>query len=202
MSGHHVTRRAMLGSALGAAGAAMLPLRSAQAFSDGPPSFGTARSQFTILRPANQAPAAPILRLDGTSVSFAAFRGKVVLVNFWATWCPACRLELPTLERLQQSSGGKDLEVLAVALDREGRTVVAPFLRQLNIRKLSVYLDPDGRMARNGDDGRPAAPFQLYGMPISYVIDPAGRIAGYMTGEADWASDDALRLLGYYRQAG
>jgi thiol-disulfide isomerase/thioredoxin len=202
MSGRYVARRAVLGGVLGAiASAAARPL-PASARSDGPPPFGSARHQFTILRPARLVPPIQLTRLDGSVVSFASFRGKVVLVNFWATWCPACRIELPVLERLQEAVGRKNLEIVAISLDRGGRAVVAPFLRQLNIRKLQIYLDPDSRVARNDTNDQSTAPFQLYGMPISYIVGPAGGIEGYMAGEADWSSDEAGQLLNYYLHAG
>jgi thiol-disulfide isomerase/thioredoxin len=176
---------------------AVLPC-PALAVSDAPPLFGNSRHQFTILEPARMVPPIPITRLDGAVTTFASFLGKVVLVNFWATWCPACRTELPLLDQLQASAGAKDLQVIAISMDRGGRATVAPFVRSLNVRHLDVYLDPEGRIVRAGDDDNPAIPFGRYGMPISYVIDPAGRIAGYIAGEADWTSDAAKRLLDYY----
>lgn len=147
-------------------------------------------------------PPIPITRLDGTVATFASFLGKVVLVNFWATWCPACRTELPLLDQLQESVGRKDLQVIAMSMDRGGRATVAPFVRGLNLKHLDIYLDPERRIVRAGDDDNPAIPFGRYGMPISYVIDPAGRIAGYIAGEVDWTSDAARRLLDYYAGRG
>jgi thiol-disulfide isomerase/thioredoxin len=138
------------------------------------------------------------MRLDGTTTTLASFQGKVLLVNFWATWCPACRIELPMLDRLQEAAGREGLQVIAISLDRGGRSTVAPFVRDLKLRHVGIYLDPEGRIARPADDDNPAIPFARYGMPISYLIDPAGRIAGYIAGEADWMSDAARNLLGYY----
>jgi len=203
-----MARRAVLGGVLGAVAAVAAPsfpafalselAFSELALSDGPPLFATARHQFTILQPARIVPPVPITRLDGSTTTFASFLGKVVLVNFWATWCPACRIELPLLDQLQQTAGGKDLQVIAISLDRGGSSTVAPFVRDLKLRHLGIYLDPEGRIARAGDDDNAAIPFGRYGMPISYVIDPAGRMAGYLAGEADWMSEAARNLLGYY----
>jgi thiol-disulfide isomerase/thioredoxin len=193
----HPGRRAVLARISAVMASLVLP-GPALAVSDAPPPFGNSRHQFTILQPLRMAPPIPITRLDGTVATFASFLGKVVLVNFWATWCPACRTELPMLDRLQASAGGKDLQVIAISMDRGGRATVAPFVRSLNVRHLDIYLDPEGRIVRAGDDDNPAIPFGRYGMPISYVIDPAGRIAGYIAGEADWTSDAARRLLDYY----
>jgi thiol-disulfide isomerase/thioredoxin len=193
----HPGRRAVLAGISAVIASLVLP-GPALAVSDAPPPFGNSRHQFTILQPLRMVPPLPITRLDGKVATFASFLGKVVLVNFWATWCPACRTELPMLDRLQASAGGKYLQVIAISMDRGGRATVAPFVRSLNVRHLDVYLDPEGRLVRAGDDDNPAIPFGRYGMPISYVIDPAGRIAGYIAGEADWTSDAARRLLDYY----
>jgi hypothetical protein len=106
--------------------------------------------------------------------------------------------ELPLLDQLQQTAGGKDLQVIAISLDRGGGSTVAPFVRDLKLRHLGIYLDPEGRTARAGNDDNAAIPFARFGMPISYVIDPAERMAGYLAGEADWMSDAARNLLGYY----
>lgn len=192
-----VGRRAVLGGMLGAVSSVMGLSCGAQARTNGPPPFGTARSQFTLLAPVKTVPPLPLTRLDGVTANFAAFRGKTVLVNFWATWCAACRVELPILDRLQETMGRKNLKVVAISLDRNGRAAVAPFVQKLRLRHLEVYLDPEGRIGSVGNDNA-AAPFPIYGMPISYVVGPSGRIEGYLTGEADWQSDDARHLLGYY----
>ena len=192
-----VARRAVLGGMLGAVSSLMVPSGRAQARTNGPPPFGTARSQFTLLAPVKTVPPLPLTRLDGVTTNFAAFRGKTVLVNFWATWCAACRVELPILDRLQETMGQKNLKVVAISLDRNGRPAVVPFVQKLKLRHLEVYLDPDGRVGSVGNDNA-AAPFPIYGMPISYLIGPTGRIEGYVTGEADWLSDDARNRLSYY----
>lgn len=194
---HGVARRAVLGGMLGMATSVMVPLGHARARPGGPPAFGTARSQFTLLDPVKVVPSVQLTRADGTATNFAAFRGKVVLVNFWATWCAACRVELPILDRLQQAAGQKHLKVVAISLDRGDRPAVMSFARALKLQHLDIYLDPDGRIGSVGNDNE-AAPFPVYGMPISYVIGPTGRIEGYVTGEADWSSDAAKALLNYY----
>jgi thiol-disulfide isomerase/thioredoxin len=138
-----------------------------------------------------------IERLDGKMVGLNSFRGKVVLLNFWATWCPPCLKELPLLDQLQQIVGPQQLEVVAVSIDQSGRAVVTGFMKRLRLERLRPYLDPKGQLA--GPAGQDvSAPFTLYGMPISYVIDRQSRIAGYITGAADWTSPDGLALLRYY----
>lgn len=137
-------------------------------------------------------------RLDGSTGGFSRFRGKVVLLNFWATWCPACRTELPILDRLQQNMGSNDLQVVAVSVDRGERGIVERYVRELKIRHLAIGLDPDGRIAHSQGSKDTNAPFALYGMPISYVINRSGGVEGYMMGEADWSSEPARHLLDYY----
>ena len=80
------------------------------------------------------APELSLKGLDGKDINLAQYRGKVVLVNFWATWCEPCRFEIPWLIEMQQKYGAKGFTVLGVAMDDEGRSVVAPFVRHRAIR--------------------------------------------------------------------
>jgi thiol-disulfide isomerase/thioredoxin len=193
MSPRHPTRRAAL---LGLIGGPLLATQHAVALEFDPPPFGSARHQFRLLRPQRTLPAAGVLRLDGTSLDLATLRDRAALVNFWATWCAACRRELPLLDQLQARMAGA-VRVVAISTDRGGRAAVAPFVRELRLRHLAIGLDPDGRVAHPDAD---TAPFGLYGMPITYVIAPAGRIIGYVPGEADWTSDAAHAFLEYVMQ--
>jgi len=138
-----------------------------------------------------------IARIDGGLTDLGSFRGKVVLLSFWASWCPPCRRELPMLERLQQLVDPKSLEVVAVLIDEGGKPAVEAFLKRANVTRLRPYLDPRGEAASRVDQDIPA-PFILFGLPISYLIDRQGRVAGYVTGEADWTAADGLTLLKYY----
>jgi thiol-disulfide isomerase/thioredoxin len=193
----HMSRRAALRALGSVVALSATHAAAADHAGDDPPPFGTASHQFTALRPRRVVPAVRLIGLDGASTDFAAWRGSVVLLNFWATWCPACRTELPNLERLQALSG-EDVRVAAISTDREGRAAVLPYLRALGIKKLAIYLDPDQRLARPADSGT-NAPFALYGMPITYVIDRSGRIVGYLVGGADWTSAAARALLDFLR---
>lgn len=150
-----------------------------------------------VFSPAAQpAPQVTFVSLQGEKITTADLRGKVVLVNFWATWCAACRIELPILDQLAATRRG-DLAVVAIATDRD-RAVVAPFVKQLKLRQLTVGFDPGGLVARAGSSERVDTPFALYGMPISFLLGVSGQVEGYMTGEADWLSIEARRLLDYY----
>jgi len=165
--------------------------------SDGPPPLRTIGSQFIELRPLINVALIDLERIDGKRVSLNQFRGKVILVNFWATWCAPCRRELPLLDRLVRTVSGGSLEIIAVSIDQAGRQAVDPFFRRLNITALRPFLDPSGRIAKKIGEDSPT-PFTLWGMPISYIIDWQGRLAGYITGEVDWTSNSARSLLDYY----
>lgn len=162
----------------------------------GPPPLTSSSSQFVELRPVVEAPSLKLERSDGRVVDLMSLKGKVVLMSFWATWCPPCRRELPMLQRLQQSPPDKDLEIVPVSVDQAGKVEVASFLKRIGALRLAVFLDPQGRIGARTTDGD--SPFVLYGMPITYVIDRRGHPVGYITGEVDWESKDALALLRYF----
>jgi thiol-disulfide isomerase/thioredoxin len=164
--------------------------------SSGPPPL----ERYRIVRPARDVGDFQMLGLDGSTSRFSRFRGKLVLMNFWATWCPACREELPALDRLQQAMGSEGLQVVAVSVDRSDRRSVERYVRDRRIRNLPVFVDPDARIAHSEGSADRRAPFALYGMPITYVIGRAGNIQGYVLGEADWSSDAARNFLTYYLQ--
>lgn len=194
-----ISRRTLLKGALATTAALAVRGAAADARPDGPPPFGTARHQFTVIRGARPIPSVAVPRLVGKPVDLTAFPGKVVLVNFWATWCPACKTELPILDRLQDIETHANLQVIAIATDRAD---VASFVRNLKLRHLDVGIDPGGLVARAGEVAAPDTPFSLYAMPISYLIGTRGQVEGYLAGEADWTSEDARRLLDYYRGRG
>ena len=193
-------RRTFVVGMTGAAASFAMSALLGRAAAGGPPPFATVRHQFTEVRGARPVPAVPIPRLGGGALDLASFRGKVVLVNFWATWCPACRTELPILDRLA-GNGRADLAVVAITTDRD-RSLVAPFVRKLNLRHLTIGFDPGALVARAGASDSVDTPFALYGMPISFLLGVAGKVEGYITGEADWLSIEASRLFDYYASAG
>ena len=145
--------------------------------------------QFTPTQPLPPAPLTPILDAKGRMLNLSNFRGKVVLLNFWATWCAPCVREMPALDRLQAALGGDKFMVLALSIDREGLEMITPFFKQLGLRSLSVFLDPQGKALK---------PFGVRGMPTSYIIDHRGRIAGELMGPAEWDTDEAKALMRYY----
>jgi thiol-disulfide isomerase/thioredoxin len=167
--------------------------------SDDPPVFESARHQFTILDP-REPSAGSFRRLDGRPSTLEDWRGKVVLLNFWASWCPQCRTELPQLDQLQANLDPRRFQILAISTDREAKAAVEPYLKKLSLRHLVMGLDPDGSLGRPmpSDGSKNPAPLTIYGMPMTYLIDPESRICGYMIGAADWASPEGIALLHYY----
>ncbi|MCP1336317.1 TlpA family protein disulfide reductase [Futiania mangrovi] len=134
-------------------------------------------------------PAGEFTDAGGGTLSFADFRGKVVLVNFWATWCGPCREEMPALDRLQGALGGRDFQVVAISTDRQGASVAQPFLDEIGAKNLALYLDQRGSLARA---------LGLRGLPATLLLDGEGREVGRMFGPAEWDSHDALRLIRYF----
>ncbi|MDP6774591.1 MAG: TlpA disulfide reductase family protein [Rhodospirillales bacterium] len=165
---------------------------------DAPPSFHGIDNQFIELRPLERPPPAPITRGDGRTVDLGDFRGRVVLLNIWATWCEPCVWEMPALDRLQGALGGERFEVVALSIDRDGMAAVEPFFRRHGVKHLGMYLDPGRRTAYTNAANPNGAAFPVYGLPITFLIDRQGRVAGYVTGPAQWHSEDAKRLIRHY----
>lgn len=188
-----LSRRAVLALGGGLAGAAR-GASPAKAF-DEPPLFRTARHQFTLLEPQVDWPAPTLVDLDGRPTRVVAPRGKVLLVNGWATWCDACRVELPWRGRLHAEAPA-GTAIAAISVDRG---VPGPRLRQflkgLGAAALPVAVDPGGRALEA------VLPLASVGIPVTLLVTPAGRVAGYMAGVADWGTDEGRRLIAYYLAA-
>ena len=114
------------------------------------------------------------------------WRGRVVLLNLWATWCAPCRKEMPALARLQQELGSDKFEVLALAADRAGADAAAKFLASIDASALALYIDPTARAG---------TALKAAGMPTTLLIDANGYEIGRLTGAAEWDSADAKRLM-------
>lgn len=125
----------------------------------------------------------------GRALTIADFRGRVVLLNFWATWCEPCRQEMPTLDRLAAKLGGPDFAVVPVSIDRGGAAAVEPFYKKLGLEKLAVYLDASGKAP---------ATLGLPGVPTTLLIDREGREVARKMGEADWDSPQMIALVRRY----
>ena len=124
---------------------------------------------------------------DGGARSLADFRGKVVLLNIWATWCVPCRREIPSLDRLQAELGGPDFEVIALSIDRGGAEVVREFYDEVGVSGLALYVD---------DSGQAAPALNVVGLPTTLLIDAEGRELGRLVGPAEWDAPDMIAFLG------
>lgn len=116
--------------------------------------------------------------LDGRKVSLSDYRGKVVLVNIWATWCPPCREEMPSMQKLYERFKGQDFEILAVSIDADGREAVAPFVQQMNLT-FPALLDPNEKIR---------SLYAITGVPESFIIDRNGILVERVIGPLDWAT--------------
>ena len=179
-------------------GVSLLGATSLAAADNDPPALVGHSGQFTVVEPAEAPQPVPFENGMGEAVTLADFRGKVVLLNFWATWCAPCIQEMPWLDEVARDRADQPFEVVAVSLDKAGRDKVIPFFERLGLETLGVYTDPDQRVgAINPPDGSDA-PFALYGMPTTYIIGKSGAVMGYIKGAVDWRSDDARALINYY----
>jgi peroxiredoxin len=129
--------------------------------------------------------------LNGNMVNLTDYRGKVVLLNIWATWCPPCVEEMPSMERLYQTMKGEDFVLLAVSIDNLGAEAVIPFMKKYNLN-FTVLTDPKGTIKYR---------YQTTGVPESYIIDKNGMIADKVLGAKDWSAPEAVRFLRGLAQA-
>ena len=123
---------------------------------------------------------------DGKPRTLSGFRGKVVLLNVWATWCVPCRKEMPALDRLQQMLGGPDFQVVALSIDSGGAAVVRQFYDEIGIRALGIYVDPTTEATGK---------LRTLGIPTTLLIDREGRERWRKTGPAEWDSPDIVESL-------
>ena len=126
------------------------------------------------------------LDASGKQRSLKDWRGKVVLLNLWATWCIPCRKEMPGLERLQKDLGSDKFEVVAVSVDRTGIDGAKKFLDGIKVAGLGVYSDPTVRATST---------LKAIGLPATLLIDREGREVGRLTGPAEWDSAEAKALI-------
>ena len=123
---------------------------------------------------------------EGQARTLGDFRGKVVLLNVWATWCPPCRQEMPALDALQATLGGPDFAVVALSVDRAGANPVRRFYDQTGVKRLALYLDVSGRALRD---------LGAVGLPTTLLIDRGGREIGRLIGPTVWDAPEMVEAL-------
>lgn len=138
-----------------------------------------------LVKPAmTNAPDFNLLDVNGSPVGLSGYRGKMVLLNFWATWCEPCREEMPSMEQLSRNFGGQGLAVVAIN-QRESAALVNKFMRTHGLN-FTALLDTTGRVAGY---------YRVYGIPVSYLIDANGQAIGMKSGSIDWAAPAVMRVF-------
>jgi len=123
---------------------------------------------------------------SGAEVGLDSFRGKVVLLNVWATWCAPCREEMPDLDKLQAELGSDKFQVVALAVDKSGIDGAKKFLGDIGAAKLEPYADPTAKEGIR---------LRVIGMPTTILLDAQGREIGRLIGPAKWDSAEAKKLI-------
>jgi thiol-disulfide isomerase/thioredoxin len=127
---------------------------------------------------------------NGAERSLQDWRGRTVLFNLWATWCVPCRHEMPSLDQLQAKLGGTDFEVVAVNIDTRDPNKPRNWLKEVGIERLAYYADPAAKVFQDLKQAGKA-----FGMPTTVLVDGAGCEIGTLAGPAEWASNDAIKLV-------
>ena len=133
-----------------------------------------------------QVPPFSFVTSAGAQKNLSHWQGKVVLLNIWATWCIPCRKEMPDLDKLQASLGGKDFEVVTVNIDKGGLVKPARFFKKLSIKNLTLYGATSKRLTTL---------LRALGLPATILIGKNGQELGRLIGPANWASPDAIALI-------
>lgn len=130
------------------------------------------------------APDFTVKDLEGKDVTLSSLKGSVVLVNFWATWCPPCKEEIPSMIKLNQAMAGRAFRMLAISIDEDGKEAVDSFFK--GSKELPVYLDTDAKTS------------QLYGttgVPETFIVDKKGNIRKKIVGGIDWSSAEVISYM-------
>lgn len=123
---------------------------------------------------------------DGSDLTLAAYDGKFVVLNFWATWCAPCRKEMPYLSELQTEFGGDDFEVVTIATGVNQRPAMERFLTDIGVENLPLHTDNNSALARD---------MGVIGLPVTIILNPDGFEIARLIGDADWASDNAKDIV-------
>jgi thiol-disulfide isomerase/thioredoxin len=127
---------------------------------------------------------------DGKMMTLADMRGRMLLVNLWATWCAPCRKEMPALDKLQAELGGADFEVVTINIDQRNLDRPKTFLAEVGVTRLAYYADPSAKVFQ-----QLRAVDRAVGMPTTLLIDANGCELAYLAGPAEWSSPEAVKLI-------
>lgn len=128
----------------------------------------------------------PFTTDGGGSMTLADYQGKHIVLNFWATWCAPCRVEMPMLSDLQSQLGGDTFEVVTIATGRNAPPAMKKFFDEIGVSNLPLHRDPKGQLARE---------MGVFGLPITLILDPDGQEIARLRGDAHWNSDSAKTIL-------
>jgi len=123
---------------------------------------------------------------DGKQAQFSDYAGKAIVLNFWATWCPPCREEMPSLDRLAAGYASEDLMVMTLSLDRGEAAQISAFYDEIGAENLALYHDPSMAVSRA---------MRVFGLPTTLLIDYRGKVVAQLVGTADWDSPEALAAI-------
>ena len=167
--------------------ALVLAVLCAPAFAADYKPVGTVKN-FEIASEPKPAPAFSWRDATGIETSLASYAGKIVVMNFWATWCAPCITELPSLQRLQEKLGSAPISVVVLSIDRgaEGAEKARAMLHRLKLDGLAFHHDGDGRAYKT---------LGIDVMPTTVIFDSRGREAGRLRGPAEWDEPEAQKLL-------
>jgi thiol-disulfide isomerase/thioredoxin len=152
-----------------------------------------ARGEVAAVAAANPPKLLPALAFkdaSGAHKTLPEWRGRIVLLNLWATWCVPCRKEMPALDALQGMLGGPDFEVVAINIDTRDPEKPKAWLKEVGVVKLAYYADNTSKVFQ---DLREIG--KAFGMPTTLLVDRAGCELASLAGPAEWASEDALKLI-------
>ncbi|MDO9068169.1 MAG: TlpA disulfide reductase family protein [Deltaproteobacteria bacterium] len=122
---------------------------------------------------------------DNSILKLSELKGRVVLLNFWATWCPPCREEIPSMMKLNKAMAGKPFQMVSVSIDEGGKSTIDSFFKDSGFL-LPTYLDQDGRAAKA---------YGITGVPESFVISKQGIVVKKIIGGIAWDSPDVVSFL-------
>ncbi len=126
-----------------------------------------------------------VVSLDNQQLTLSSLQGKVVLLNFWATWCPPCREEIPSMMKLNAFMAGKPFQMVCVSVDEGGKGAVESYFKNSGF-SLPAYVDPTGQASRT---------YGITGVPETFVIDKNGVIQKKIIGGLDWSSPEVIAFL-------
>lgn len=143
-------------------------------------------ARFSLAKEPKPLPDLAFTDAEGKPMKLADYKGKTVLLNFWATWCAPCVKEMPSLDKLQAEMGKDKFVILPLSLDGPSKPKVAPFYADKKLANLGIYFDKGKKVLGALD---------ISVLPTSVLVDPEGREIGRMEGDADWDKPEALALM-------